>query len=272
MRHISYNRTMDVENLPTLLPRDFGSLVDRQRPILSLDWKAKGPHSVAAHSHPRAQIIYPQSGAYWIHTPLRNWVVPRHQAVWIPSNIHHKVFTNASVKAFMFFIDIVYARRLMQTCTVVRVSPLLHELFGKAIEYGNDYGPGGREARLVDVMLDELSELEPAPLYLPLTDDKRLTRVIEALLENPADKRSFEEIAANSGASTRTLSRLFAASTGMGFGEWRKQLRLLVAIDRLGQGQSVTRVAADLGYRSTSAFCAMFKRTLGASPVDYLRR
>jgi AraC-like DNA-binding protein len=121
-------------------------------------------------------------------------------------------------------------------------------------------------------MLDELTEMEPAPLYLPLTDDKRLTRIIETLLENPADERSFEEIATNSGASTRTLSRLFVASTGMGFGEWRKQLRLLVAIDQLGQGYSVTHVASDLGYKSTSAFCAMFKRTLGDSPVAYLRR
>ena len=263
---------MDVENLPTILPRDFGNLVDRQRPMLSLDWEAKGPHRVAAHSHTRAQIIYPQSGAYWIHTPLGNWVAPKHQAVWIPSNIHHKVFTNASVKAFMFFIDNAYSRRLMQTCTVVRVSPLLHELLNKAIEFGNDYIPGGRKARLVDVMLDELSEMEPAPLYLPLPDDKRLTRIVETLLENPADERSFEEIASNSGASTRTLSRLFVATTGMGFGEWRKQLRLLVAIDRLGQGYSVTQVASDLGYRSTSAFCAMFKRTLGASPIAYLRR
>ena len=262
---------MDIENLPTLQPRDFGSLVDDQRPILSVDWEAKGSHSVAAHSHSRAQIIYPLSGAYWVNTPLGNWVVPKYQAVWIPSNIHHKVFTNASVRALMFFIDIDCARRLLQDCTVVRVSPLLRELFSKAIEYGNDYAPGGREARLVDVMLDELGGLEPTPLHLPLSDDKRLIRIMESLLENPANDNSFEEIAVNSGASTRTLSRLFSKSTGMSFGEWRKQLRLLVALDRLGQGHPVSRVALDLGYKSTSAFTAMFKRTLGAPPGTYLK-
>ncbi|MDA9982534.1 hypothetical protein N9H39_07305, partial [Gammaproteobacteria bacterium] len=197
---------MDIENLPTLQPKDFGSLVDDQRPILSWDWEAKGPHSVAAHSHPRAQIIYTLSGTYWINTPLGDWVVPKYQAVWIPSNIHHKVFTNASVSALMFFIDIAYTRKLLQDCTVVRVSLLLRELFTKAIEYGNEYGPGGREARLVDVMLDELSEIKPAPLYLPLSNDKRLTRIMASLVENPADDRSFEQIAVNSGASTRTLS------------------------------------------------------------------
>jgi AraC-like DNA-binding protein len=262
---------MDVENLPTLQPRDFGSLADSQRPILSLDWEAKGPHSVAAHSHSRAQIIYPLSGAYWVNTPLGNWVVPKYQAVWIPSNVHHKVFTNASVVARMFFIDITYSRRLLQDCTVVRVTPLLRELFARAIDYGNDYAPGGREARLVDVMLDELDGLKPAPLYLPLSNDKRLMRIMETLLENPGDERSFEQLATDSGASTRTLSRLFSKSTGMGFGEWRKQLKLLAAIDRLGQGHPVTRVALDLGYNSASAFTAMFKRTLGAPPGSYLK-
>ena len=129
----------------------------------------------------------------------------------------------------------------------------------------------GREARLVDVILDELDGLEPAPLYLPLSDDKRMIRIMESLLENPADERSFEELAVNSGASTRTLSRLFSKSTGMSFGEWRKQLRLLVALDRLGQGHPITRVALDLGYKSTSAFTAMFKRTLGTPPGSYMK-
>ena len=262
---------MDVENLPILQARDFGNLVDNQRPILSMDWEAQGPHSVTAHSHPRAQIVYPLNGAYWVNTPIGNWVVPKGQAIWIPSNIHHKIFSNASVSALMFFVDISSAHRLLQDCTVVRVSPLLFELFTKAIEYGNDYAPGGREARLVDVMLDELDGLEPAPLYLPLSDDKRLIRIMESLLENPASEKSFEEIAVNSGASTRTLSRLFSKSTGMSFGEWRKQLRLLVALDRLGQGHPVTQVALDLGYKSTSAFTAMFKRTLGAPPGAYLK-
>ncbi len=55
------------------------------------------------------------------------------------------------------------------------------------------------------------------------------------------------------------------------FAEWRRQMRLLEAIDRLGKGHTVTRVALDLGYESPSAFIAMFRRTLGASPGKYFR-
>lgn len=262
---------MNIENLPTLQPPNFGELVDSQRPILSLHWEAEGPHSVAAHAHPRAQVIYPLCGAYWVNTPLGSWVVPMNQAVWIPSNIHHEVFSNDSVTALILFVDIAYSDRMLQECTVVRVSPLLRELFFKTVENGNDYIPGGRESRLVEVMLDELSEMVPAPLHLPISNDKRLLRIMECLLENPADERSFEELAVNAGASTRTLSRLFSTTTGMCFGEWRKQLRLLVAIDRLGHGQTVTQVASDLGYKSISAFIAMFRRALGAPPGSYFK-
>ncbi len=43
------------------------------------------------------------------------------------------------------------------------------------------------------------------------------------------------------------------------------------ALNRLAQGQSVLRVALDLGYESHSAFSAMFRRTLGMAPSDYFQ-
>ena len=58
----------------------------------------------------------------------------------------------------------------------------------------------------------------------------------------------------------------------MTFGNWRKQLRLLESIARLGEGSSVTEVAFEAGYRSPSAFTAMFHQALGRLPSDYLKR
>lgn len=55
----------------------------------------------------------------------------------------------------------------------------------------------------------------------------------------------------------------------MTFHEWRTQLRLLEAVDRLSQGQQVTDIATELGYKSPSAFIAMFRRSLGVSPGHY---
>ena len=49
-----------------------------------------------------------------------------------------------------------------------------------------------------------------------------------------------------------------------------QQLRLADAVCRLALGEPVARVAASLGYRSASAFSAMFRRALGAPPQRYL--
>jgi AraC-like DNA-binding protein len=261
---------MDIEKLPTLVPRDFGSRVDPGHPILSFHWQARGPHRVPGHSHPRAQIIYQLDGVYRVSTSAGNFVVPRRQAIWIPSQVFHETFTNDSAEALMFFVDESCAAALPQGCMVVSVGPLLRALLERAVENGNDYASDDAAARLLAVILDELCAIEPAPFKLPLASDKRLRRIMDKLLANPADHRGLDELCTDCGASERTVARLFRDQTGMSFQEWRIQLRLLEAIDRLAQGQQVTDVAADLGYRSPSAFIAMFRRTLGVAPGHYL--
>jgi AraC-like DNA-binding protein len=260
---------MDIEKLPTVEPRDFGSRVDPAHPILSLRWAARGPHRVPGHAHPRAQIIYQLEGVYRVNTAAGNFVVPRHQAIWIPSHLLHETFTNDSAEALMFFVDEACTVPLPPGCMVVSVGPLLGALFERAVENGNDYDPDDAAARLLAVILDELRRIEPAPFKLPLARDKRLRRIMDKLLADPADHRGLDELCIDCGASERTVARLFRDQTGMSFHEWRTQLRLLEAIDRLGQGRQVTDVAADLGYRSPSAFIAMFRRALGVSPGHY---
>ena len=55
----------------------------------------------------------------------------------------------------------------------------------------------------------------------------------------------------------------------MSFGRWRRQARLLQALRRVAEGASVSSVALDVGYESTSSFIAMFRRTLGTTPGRY---
>ncbi|WP_245986312.1 helix-turn-helix transcriptional regulator [Azospirillum thermophilum] len=90
-----------------------------------------------------------------------------------------------------------------------------------------------------------------------------------ALLDDPARDETLEDWAERAGASGRTLARLFLKETGLTFGAWRQQARLAEAVARLALGEPVARVALAAGYDSASAFTAMFRRTLGATPRDY---
>lgn len=261
---------MDIAKLPLAKPVDHGRIDDPDRPILTMSYRL-GPGRTPAHRHSRAHLFYCAEGVFRIVRKEATWMVPPSQAVWIPSHIEHSAYATQSVALLSLFVDASVTKGLPEICQVVHVSPLLRELIMKALDVGNEYEPNGTAARLMHVIVDELHGLAPAPLSLPLASDKRVRQLCEALIANPADERSLEAWAERVGASARTLARLFVNETGMTFAEWRRQMRLLEAIDRLGEGQPVTRVALDLGYESPSAFIAMFRRTLGASPGKYFR-
>jgi AraC-like DNA-binding protein len=55
----------------------------------------------------------------------------------------------------------------------------------------------------------------------------------------------------------------------MSFGRWRQQARLQHAVRRLAEGASVSAIALECGYESTSAFVSMFKLALGTTPGKY---
>lgn len=261
---------MDVANLPIAKPVDHGWVRDPQRPILTMSYQL-GPGRTPAHRHPRAHLFYCAEGVFQIVRKEATWTVPPTQAVWIPSGVLHSVYSTQPVSLLSLFVDETATVGLPEVCQVVDISPFVRELIFKAVDVGNEYEAVGAAARLMPVILDELLGLKPAPLSLPLASDKRVRQVIDGLRADPANERSLDDWAPRVGASARTLSRLFLSETGLTFAEWRRQMRLLEAIDRLGKGQAVTRVALDLGYESPSAFIAMFRRTLGASPGKYFR-
>lgn len=260
---------MNIVKLPIVPPTTTGYRVDSRRPIVSMAMEFEGPHRVARHRHPRAQLLLTVRGVLRVVSASGTWVVPTSQAVWVPPDVEHEVIAADSVSIRSLFVDPSAASDLPDDCCVVDVTPLLRELILKAVEVGNDYVVHGRERRLMEVLLDQLHELPLAPLHLPMARDKRLLSIMEALLADPADDRGLEAWAERVGASARTLARLFLRESGMTFGEWRKQLRLLEAVDRLGQGEPVTQVALELGYQSASAFIAMFRRSLGCPPGRY---
>jgi AraC-like DNA-binding protein len=94
-------------------------------------------------------------------------------------------------------------------------------------------------------------------------------KAAEALRNSPADSRTLGEWGREVGASERTLARSFLADTGLPFGRWRALLRVSSALVELAAGSSVGTVALSVGYESTSAFIAAFRRETGVTPAEY---
>ena len=222
------------------------------------------------HSHRRAQLAYVSEGVLTVRTEQGIWVVPPQRGVWIPSGVSHSLRSAREHTACSIYVepDLV---KLPQGCTVVAVEPLVRELLLAVGDIGSGYRKGSPEARLISVVLDRLPTLPISGLSVPEPSDARVRKMTQALRENPADTRSLSELSQALGMSDRTAERLFRGELGMTFREWRCNLRLVIALERLGAGDSVTNVAPDLGYEDVSAFIAMFKTALGATPGQYFR-
>ena len=149
------------------------------------------------------------------------------------------------------------------------MSPLLSELLLKGAGFGVNWLHGGAQERLLRVALDQVSTLSIEPLSLPKAKDKRILRICNALLANPSNGTDLREWAQVVGASERTLTRTFKLDTGIGFAQWRKQCRLLHAVELLAGGATVTEVALSVGYLDISAFSRDFKMALGLTPGKY---
>ncbi len=224
-------------------------------------------HVIPNHHHHRAQLLYALSGVMMVTTEAGRWTVPPQQAVWIPAATSHDVQMPGPVSMRSLYIRPDIASSLASECKVVEVTPLLRELIATLVT--------GQRAdlqqleRLMAVLVDEVKLLHSPPLHLPTPHDHRLCRITEVLINNPSDERDLETWSQSVGASTRTLARLFKKETGLGFREWRQQLRLLKAIELLAMGEDVTSVSLTLGYQSPSAFISMFRRVLGTTPGRY---
>ncbi|MEK7687300.1 MAG: helix-turn-helix transcriptional regulator [Pseudomonadota bacterium] len=227
---------------------------------------------IAPHSHERAQLIYATAGTMRVATSDGMWMVPPQRAVWMPSGVRHGIVMSSDVTMRTLYLREDATQFMSDACSVLPVSPLLRELIVRATELPLQYDENGPAGHVVALILAELHGLQSLPLRLPMPSDSRLRGLCEQLLAAPGDQRTLDGWARTVGASARTLARRFQTETGLSFGAWRQQARVLEAMGRLGGGAPVTQVALDLGYDSVSAFSAMFRRASGASPSHYRHR
>jgi AraC-like DNA-binding protein len=223
------------------------------------------------HEHARGQLVYAVRGVMMVAAEGGQWVVPPTRAIWMPAGVAHLVRCVGVVHMRSLYILPDAAPQLPARPQAVGVSPLLRELIQSAVGIEPPYTPDSRDGRLMRLLLDELYALPVLPLHLPQPADERLRRICARIADQPDDVSTLADWAVALGIDVKTIQRLFARETGMTFGQWRQQARLLHGMERLALGDKVVDVALALGYDSPSAFAAMFKRQFGEPPSAFFR-
>ena len=262
--------TKYIDNQPISV--DLGFDVNPFKPILSVSLDVSETQCADKHAHARAQLIYSSMGTMKIVAEKSIWYVSPNQAIWVPAMNEHQVFFLNDNHIRNVFISPEYAKGLPHQIFALNISSFMRELILKVVGVGNDYDMNGAEGRLLHVLIDELGAMTPTTCFLPLSDNFHLQPVINELLKDPGNTRDIEQYAKIACTSSRTLSRLFSKELGLSFSNWRKQLRLLNALEMLDKGISVSQIAFDLGYNGPSAFIEMFRKEFGIPPGKYSGR
>ena len=174
----------------------------------------------------------------------------------------------SAVEMRSLYLDPRRVRGSPRQCQVFFVTPLLRELIVASMDIAPLYDERGRDGRVMHLIVEEIARLVPQPLGLRMPGDPRLARLCDHVLADLSSTTPIAERATQVGLSERSVIRLFPRETGMSFGRWLQQARLLRAFALFDEGASVTRVALDLGYATPAAFTKMFRRLLGVSPRE----
>ncbi len=236
------------------------------RPLAGFARDYADGHATGRHSHARAQLLYATAGVMRIATDTMAHVVPPGRALWVPANMPHSVTMQGEVAMRALFLRADAAAAGPPASAVMGVSALLRALVLAACEEPLEWDPAGRAGHVAALILDEIARAPALPLGVPALHDPRLARLAAALQANPASPLTVEAWAERSGASPRTLARLFQRETGMSFGRWRQLLRLSEAAALLARGVAPARAAAAVGYASAPAFGAAFRAAFGVTP------
>jgi AraC-like DNA-binding protein len=209
-----------------------------------------------------------------IHTERGTSIVPANRVAWTPSGFAHNHRAHGQTDMRILFLPASLARLLPGHPVVFMVSDLaraaLLDLTGP-----RTYDAAARDlergplARLRRVLVDELHQADEQPLHLPEPRDDRLQAISRVLHEHPSDNTPLAELGRRTGASARTLSRLFHDELGMTFYEWRTQLRIHHALVLLADGNDTTQTAYACGWANPSSFIAAFTNIIGTTPGRY---
>lgn len=230
----------------------------------------EAPRVTGYHAHEDGQLFALREGLQVIETPSGRWVQPPGWIGWIAPRCAHAAQSFGPTAGWSLHVDARMAALLPDGPHVFAATPLVQGLVDRLTSLDASAGSlDARRARLVGVLVDELAAGERPSLHLPMPQDKRLATMAVALADDPSLPDTIDDWADRIGMARRTLTRRFAAETGLSFAQWRQQARLLKAVELLSLKEPVTAVALTVGYTSVSAFIEAFRKHFGRTPSRF---
>jgi AraC-like DNA-binding protein len=238
--------------------------------IATLAYEYPPGFCVPEHSHGSDQLIYATRGVMQVSAGQSYWMIPPQFAIWIPALTTHRIRMPRAVSMRTLYLRQGLAEGLPAGCAVLHVTSLLRELIVETVSIGNLHAADPLECAMRDLVIAQIRKASPVPTFVTMPKDTRALALAQSLLASPSDCLSLDALCSRAGVSKRTMERIFQREVGMSFETWRRQARLMKAVELLVSGCTVKEVAFEVGYKQPSAFVEMFRTSLGATPKAWV--
>lgn len=221
----------------------------------------------------RHYLLYAQKGTLRLEAQGRRWVLPPSRAALIAAGklVNVSILSNVTSSSVLFSKN--FVQKPKTVLSVFDVSPLARELIFECQSWGKDVRKLSPYAiKIFETLYSVILELadNPSPNSLPIPRREALRKAVEYTENNFSNSFSINDIAAVSGASSRSLARYFSTEFGMTWGEYLRRVRIMKAVELLAvTDTSITEIAYTIGYNSLSAFNSAFKDIMNINPSEY---
>jgi AraC-like DNA-binding protein len=227
------------------------------------------------HFHDVHEIEYACRGMVEVETEAGHYLLPPHQAAWIPAALHHKTTLNAGVQTLAVLFEPSLVPMGGDRVRIIAVSALLREMMLYSARWPISRTESGAEAdsffqALGYVVADALDD--EMPLNLPVPADPVVAAATDYTRAH-LDRVTVSDVTRAVGVSERTLRRIFHAHLGMSWRSYLLRARVLRSMAMLAQpDRTVLEVSIAVGFDDAGAFARSFARHCGETPSSYKRR
>jgi AraC-like DNA-binding protein len=227
------------------------------------------------HFHDVHEIEYACHGMVEVKTEIGHYLLPPHQAAWIPAGLHHQTTLNAGAQTLAVLFEPRLVPMAGDRVRIIAVSALLREMMLYSARWPSSRSESGMQAdsffqALGYVVAEALDD--ERPLHLPVSSDPVVTAATDFTRAH-LGYVTLSDVTRAVGVSERTLRRIFSTNLGMSWRSYLIRARVLRSMALLAQpGRSVLEVSIAVGFDDVGAFARSFARHCGETPSAYKRR
>lgn len=227
------------------------------------------------HFHDVHEIEYACRGVVEVRTAAGHYLLPPHQAAWIPAGLLHQTTLNSDVRTLAVLFEPGLVPMAGDRVRIIAVSALLREMMLYAARWPISRTESGAESdsffQALGYVVAEALEDE-RPLNLPVSADPVITAATDYTRAH-LDHVTVNDVTRAAGVSERTLRRVFQAQLGMSWRSYLLRARMLRSMAMLAEpDRTVLEVSTAVGFDDVGAFARSFARHCGETPSAYKRR